>query len=120
VLPDNHGVLVEVRDVGSALALRILLEDHPAEMRVPETLANGVGVPFSIGVAVVSTVTRGPPSDGTLDGASADSSKVNLEGKSGLVARVSPKTVVTCRKATLVSNCASTSGNPEESPKHLG
>jgi hypothetical protein len=74
-------------------------------MRVPETFANGVGVLFSIGVAMVTTVTRGPPSDGPLDGACTDSGKVNLERKCGLVARVGPKAVVTCRKAMLLSQC---------------
>ena len=40
VLPDDNRVLVEVGDVGTASTLRVLLEDHPAEVRVEQTLAN--------------------------------------------------------------------------------
>jgi hypothetical protein len=34
VLPDNNGIIVEIRDVGAADALRVLLHDHPADVRV--------------------------------------------------------------------------------------
>lgn len=101
VLPDDNGIFVEIADVGSALALRILLENHPSEVRVEETLANGVGVLLGVGVSVVSTVTIGPPSDGAFNGASTDGSKVDLEGSSGLVGAVGPETMVTLRKVSI-------------------
>ena len=96
VLPDDDGVLVEVGDVGTAGALGVLLHDHPAEVRVEETLANRVGVLFGVGIAVVSTVAARPPADGALDGTSAHGGEVDLEGKRGLVRGVSPETVVAC------------------------
>ena len=40
MLPDNDGVIVQIRDVGTANALWVLLHDHPAEMRVDETLSD--------------------------------------------------------------------------------
>ncbi|KAI6759232.1 hypothetical protein HG530_009912 [Fusarium avenaceum] len=57
VLPDNNGVLVEIGDIGSALALRVLLQDHPSHVRVHETFADRVRVLVGIGITVVNTVT---------------------------------------------------------------
>jgi hypothetical protein len=95
VLPDDNGVLVEIGDVSSALAFRVLLEDHPTHVRVHETLANRVGILLGIGISVVNTVTIGPPSDGALDGAGADGSEVNLKRSGTLVGGVRPHSVVT-------------------------
>jgi hypothetical protein len=95
VLPDNDGVLVEIGDVGATSMLGALLENHPAEVRVEKTLADGVGVLFGVGVAVVRTMLPGPPSNGTLDSTSSNSGEINLEGKRGLVRCVSPETMVT-------------------------
>jgi hypothetical protein len=94
VLPDNNGVVVEVRDVGAANALGVLLHEHPAEVRVEKTLADAVGVLVGVGVAVVSAVVAGPPSDGALDGAAADSSQEDLERNGGGVGSVSPQAMV--------------------------
>ena len=57
VLPNDNGVLVEIGNVGSALLLRVLLEDHPSHVGVHETLADGVGILLGIGVSVVNSVT---------------------------------------------------------------
>jgi hypothetical protein len=57
VLPDNDSVLVEIGDIGTALSLGVLLEDHPAHVGVHETLADGVGVLVGIGITVVNAVT---------------------------------------------------------------
>jgi hypothetical protein len=57
VLPDNNGVLVEIGDIGSALSLRVLLQDHPSHVRVHETLADRVRVLVGVGITVVNTVT---------------------------------------------------------------
>jgi hypothetical protein len=94
VLPDDDGVLVEVGDVGAAGALGVLLEDHPAEVGVEETLADRVGVLDGVGVSVVGAVIPGPPPDGALHGAGAHGSKVDLKRRGGLVRAVSPETVV--------------------------
>lgn len=80
VLPDDHGVLVQVRDVGSADTLGVLLHDHPADVRVQQTLANGVGVLLGIGVAVVGAVVTRPPSGRTFDGTGAHGSEPDSQG----------------------------------------
>lgn len=98
VLPHDNRILVEVGDIGTASALGILLEDHPAEVGVEETLADGVGVLFGVGVAVVSAVVAGPPANGTFDSTSADKGEVDLERSAGFVGGVSPKTVVACSR----------------------
>ena len=103
VLPDNDGVLVKVGDVGSTLALGVLLEDHPSDVGVEQTFADGVGVLLGVGVSVVSTVAVGPPADRALNSTSTDGSQVDLEGSSGLVGSVSPKTMVTYKNGGKVS-----------------
>ena len=95
VLPDNNGVIVEIGDVGAANSLGVLLHEHPAEVGVEQTLPDTVGVLVGVGVAVVSAVVAGPPSDGTLDGATPDGSQEDLERDRRGVGSVSPQTVVT-------------------------
>jgi hypothetical protein len=74
VLPDNDGILVKVGDIGSALALGVPLEDHPSDVGVEETFADGVGVLLSVGISVVRTVAVRPPVDRTLNSTSTDGS----------------------------------------------
>ena len=95
VLPDDDGVLVQVGDISAADALGVLLHDHPAKMRVQETLADGVRVLVGVGVAVVSTVVTAPPADGALDSTAANSSEEDRKRERGVVGLVRPKTVVT-------------------------
>lgn len=40
VLPDDDWVFIEIRDVGSANPLRVLLHQHPTEVGVQQALAN--------------------------------------------------------------------------------
>lgn len=94
VLELNNGVLVQVGDVSAADTLGVLLHDHPSQVRVQETLADGVGIFLSVGITVMSTVTTSPPADGALDGTTASCSEEDLERKSGRVRAVSPETVV--------------------------
>jgi hypothetical protein len=94
VLPDNNGVVVEVRDVGTANSLGVLLHEHPTEVRVEKTLPDAVGVLVGVGVAVVSAMVAGPPSDGTLNGTATNSSEEDLEREAGRVGCVCPQTVV--------------------------
>lgn len=56
VLPDNDWVVVEVRDIGTTNTLWVLLHEHPSEVRVEETFADGVWVLVGIGVSVVCSV----------------------------------------------------------------
>ena len=51
------GKVANVRDTGAATRL----DDHPADVRPPETLRGRVRVEVGVGVTVVSTVTTGPP-----------------------------------------------------------
>lgn len=94
VLPDDNGVLVQVGNVGTANALGILLHDHPANVRVQETLADRVGVLVGVGVAVMSPVIARPPSDGTLNCTTTGGSKENLQRRRRGVRAVGPKTVI--------------------------
>jgi hypothetical protein len=56
VLPDNDGVVIQIGNIGTTNTLWVLLHDHPSEMRVEETLPNGVWVLVGIGVSVVGSV----------------------------------------------------------------
>lgn len=90
VLEDDDRVLVEIGDIGTAGTLGVLLDDHPAEMAVKQTLPDGVGVLLGVGVSVVSAVTLGPPAGGTLHGTSTNGGEVNTEREAGLVAAMRP------------------------------
>lgn len=57
VLPNDNRVLVQVRDIGTANSLGVLLHDHPADVAVQEAFANRVGILLSVGVSVVSAMT---------------------------------------------------------------
>jgi hypothetical protein len=95
VLPNDDRVLVQVGDISAADTLGVLLHDHPAKVRVQETLADGVGVLVGVGVAVVSTVVTAPPADGALDSTAANSSKEDRKRQGGVVGLVRPETMVT-------------------------
>ena len=62
MLPDHNGVFVEIRDVGTAYSLWVLLHEHPPEVRVKEAFADGVWVLLGVGVSMMSTVISCPPS----------------------------------------------------------
>lgn len=94
VLPDNDGVLVEIGDIGTTSTLRVLLDDHPANVAVQKTLPHGVGIFFGVGVSVVGAVTLRPPAGRTLHGTSANGGKVNAKGERALVAAMGPETMV--------------------------
>lgn len=104
VLPDDNGVLVEIGDVGAANALGVLLHDHPAEMAVEETLADAVGVFAGVGVAVMSAVVAGPPTNGALNGTAANKRKEDAQNNASVVRLVCPETMVA-------------GGDPETSPE---
>jgi hypothetical protein len=56
VLPDDDGVIVQIRDIGTTNTLWVLLHDHPSEVRIYESFSNGVWVLVGIGVSVMGSV----------------------------------------------------------------
>ncbi|KAI6876604.1 Acyl-CoA [Hortaea werneckii] len=121
VLPDDNGIVVQVRDVGTANSLRVLLHDHPPEVRVEQTLPDAVWVLVGVGVAVVRTVVASPPSDGTLNGTATNSSQVDLERERSRVRSVSPQPVVaggdTEAGSEVVRNCPDSGLPPQRRPR---
>ena len=85
VLPDNNGILVEIGDVSTTNSLGVLLHDHPAQVGVEETLADGVGILLGVGITVMGSVIPGPPADRAFSGTSADGGEVDSEERSSLV-----------------------------------
>ena len=85
VLPDNNGIVIQVGDVGTADSLWVLLHDHPANMRVEQTFADGVWVLLGIGVSVMCSVVACPPSDGAFNRTTANGSEEYSQGKSARV-----------------------------------
>lgn len=101
VLPNDDGVIVQVGDVGAANALGVLLHDHPAEMGIEETLADGIWVFIGVSVAMVGTMVSGPPADGAFDGAAAHSSEEDLQRHSRRVGGMSPEAVIAWRRVSI-------------------
>ena len=65
VLPPDDLVPGQVGDIGNS-DLASWFDDHPSDVRPPETLVGGVGIKLGVGVAVVSAVASRPPLDGAL------------------------------------------------------
>jgi hypothetical protein len=102
VLPDDDRVLVEVRDVSASDPLGILLHDHPTEVGVEQSLADGVGVLVGVGVSVVSTMVSRPPADGSLNRSRSDGREEDAERERGRVRGMSPKSVVTWKMSASI------------------
>jgi len=81
VLPDNNGVLVQVRNIGTSNTLRVLLKNHPSHMGVQQSLADTIGILVGIGVTVMSPMITRPPTNGTLNSTTTNSCKENLQRK---------------------------------------
>lgn len=94
MLPYDHRVLVQVRDVGTANAFRVLLQKHPAEVRVDETLADRVRVFVGVGVTVMSAVISRPPSHRAFNGTATNSREENSKREGGRVRGVCPQSMI--------------------------
>lgn len=75
VLHTDKEIGVEIGDIGSSDALRVLFEDHPSEMSIHQAFSDRIGVLLGIGVSMVSTMISRPPADGSLNGTATESSK---------------------------------------------
>lgn len=99
VLPHDDGVGVEVRNVRAADLPRVLLEQHPAEVREEEAAQGVVGVLGRVGPAVVRAVLAAPEADGALDGAGTREGEEEAQRETPGVAAVRPQAVVAARDA---------------------
>lgn len=90
VLPHDDWVCVQVGNVGSANLLWVLLQNHPTEVRVPESLSDRVWILFGVGISMMSSVISRPPSDGALDGTASKGSQDESQDRGGRVRTVSP------------------------------
>jgi hypothetical protein len=63
VLPDDDGVLIQIGNIGPATVFGVLIQNHPHEMRVPETFHDAVRVLDCVGPSVVCPVLTAPPPD---------------------------------------------------------
>ena len=70
VLPPHNGFPAQVTNVGDT-GLAAGLDEHPADMRPPETEVRIVRVESGVGVAVMCAVATSPPLDRAFDGAGA-------------------------------------------------
>lgn len=94
MLPHHNGVFVQVGNIGASNALRVLLHDHPTEVGVEQSLADGIGVLVGVGIAVMGAVVTSPPADGTFNSTTADEGEPETKGEGGRIGAVSPQTVV--------------------------
>lgn len=78
VLPNNNGVLIQIGDVRTADALRVLLHDQPADVRIDESLPDRVRVLDGVCVAVVCAVALRPPSNRALSCSDSNCCQVDL------------------------------------------
>jgi hypothetical protein len=63
VLPNNDSIIVQVGNIGTADAFRVLLQDNPAQMRVHNSIAHRIWVLVRIGMSIMCSMVSGPPPD---------------------------------------------------------
>ena len=107
VLPNDDWVFIQVTDINAACTLWVLLHDHPSEVRVEETLADGVGIFVGAGfllaiirrcvveghslcVSMMGSVVPCPPSHTALDGTASCESQEDPQWEGSGVAGVGP------------------------------
>lgn len=103
MLPPDDFALAQIGNISNT-RLSSGLQNHPTNVRPPEALVGIVGIKFSVGVAMVSTMSSRPPSNGTFYRASASEGKEIFKRLGGIVRSMGPKTVVT-RSDTYLEKC---------------
>lgn len=68
MLPLDHLTLAQIRHVGRSRGPS-WLDQHPTNVRPEESSLSRVRIELRVGVAVMGSVTSGPPLDGALDSA---------------------------------------------------
>lgn len=89
VLPFDDLALAQVTNISDA-RFPAWLQQHPTDMRIPETLVGVVRVEVGIGVTMVCAVTPRPPLDGTLYCSSTRKRQEILKRQRGIVRAMSP------------------------------
>jgi hypothetical protein len=92
VLPPDDLVPRQIRDIGDS-DLGTRLEDHPTDMSPPEPLVSRVWVKVGVSVTVVSSVTTGPPFNGSLNSSGSRTGETVLQRKRSGVRSVSPESL---------------------------
>ena len=59
VLPSHHEILIQVGDIRTTDPFRVLLHQHPPEVRVEEPFADGVWIFIGVGVPVLFACRSG-------------------------------------------------------------
>lgn len=93
VLPLDDIVLAEITDIGDS-GLSARLEQHPADMREPETVVGIVRVQLGVGVSVMGAVATRPPFNGTLHSSGSCHCENILQRLGSVVGPVGPETMV--------------------------
>lgn len=79
VLPLHDFALAQVADISNTGTVAGL-DKHPPNVREKEALVRIVRIEVCVGIAVMCTVTTGPPFDGTLNSTGSCSRKEVLKG----------------------------------------
>jgi hypothetical protein len=69
--------MVQVGDIRAATILGVLIQHHPHEVRIQNTLSDTVWVFDGIGPSMMCPVLVTPPPNGALDRTTADAGKKN-------------------------------------------
>ena len=75
MLPHDDGVIVQVGDIRAATIFGDLIQHHPHEVRIPNSLSDAVWVFDGIGPSMMCPVLATPPPNGALDGTTAGAGK---------------------------------------------
>jgi hypothetical protein len=99
VLPYNHWVVIQIRDVRATPILWILLHQDPAHVRIVRAFLDRIGVLDRVGPAVMRAVLAAPPPNRSLNCACASCGEEKPQRKLGRIAAMRPQPVVARRDA---------------------
>lgn len=94
VLEHDSFVRIEVADIDTACTTRVLLENHPSNVRVPEPLQHPIRVLLRVDVPMVRAVIARPPARRPLERRRAKRQQHALNREAGVVRLVRVQAVV--------------------------